>query len=121
MIINTKINIRNDNKDTEIDIFFRLTFVASSYPTPTPSPLPGGAPPRAQNVMKAKKFAGCLHTVFIDGENIGLWNFTESEGCGACNEGWVASGALRSRGRWFAFLSAEYALFPSAFFSFFLF
>ncbi|ROT86038.1 Laminin subunit alpha-1 [Penaeus vannamei] len=47
----------------------------------------GGAPPRAQNVMKAKKFAGCLHTVFIDGENIGLWNFTESEGCGACNEG----------------------------------
>ncbi|XP_063590781.1 laminin subunit alpha lam-3-like isoform X2 [Penaeus indicus] len=47
----------------------------------------GGAPPRAQNVMKAKKFAGCLHTVFIDGENIGLWNFTESDGCGACNEG----------------------------------
>lgn len=68
--------------------FFHLIFFASSHATPTPfSPDAGGAPPRAQNVMKAKKFAGCLHTVFIDGENIGLWNFTESEGCGACNEG----------------------------------
>ncbi|KAK7085775.1 Laminin subunit alpha-2 [Halocaridina rubra] len=47
----------------------------------------GGVPPKAENVMRAKKFAGCLHTVSIDGENIGLWNFTESEGCGACTEG----------------------------------
>ncbi|XP_064107459.1 laminin subunit alpha lam-3-like isoform X1 [Macrobrachium nipponense] len=47
----------------------------------------GGAPSKAESTLRAKKFAGCLHTVSIDGENIGLWNFTESEGCGACNEG----------------------------------
>ncbi|MPC29133.1 Laminin subunit alpha-2 [Portunus trituberculatus] len=47
----------------------------------------GGAPPRAYGVLKTRKFSGCLHTLSIDGENIGLWNFTESEGCGACNEG----------------------------------
>ncbi|XP_063877309.1 laminin subunit alpha-1-like isoform X1 [Scylla paramamosain] len=47
----------------------------------------GGAPLRAHRVLKTRKFSGCLHTLSIDGENIGLWNFTESEGCGACNEG----------------------------------
>ncbi|XP_071547005.1 laminin subunit alpha-1-like isoform X2 [Panulirus ornatus] len=47
----------------------------------------GGAPSRAQSLLKASKFAGCLHTLSVDGENVGLWNFTKSEGCGACNEG----------------------------------
>nr|XP_053638425.1 laminin subunit alpha-2-like isoform X4 [Cherax quadricarinatus] len=47
----------------------------------------GGIPASAQNIVKTKTFAGCLHTLSIDGEHIGLWNFTESEGCGACNEG----------------------------------
>ncbi|KAK8738884.1 hypothetical protein OTU49_003716 [Cherax quadricarinatus] len=47
----------------------------------------GGIPASAQNIVKTNRFAGCLHTLSIDGEHIGLWNFTESEGCGACNEG----------------------------------
>ncbi|KAG0726288.1 Laminin subunit alpha-2 [Chionoecetes opilio] len=54
---------------------------------PTDTVWVGGAPPRAFSVLKARKFSGCLHTLSIDGENVGLWNFTESEGCGACNEG----------------------------------
>ncbi|KAK3855199.1 hypothetical protein Pcinc_038380, partial [Petrolisthes cinctipes] len=47
----------------------------------------GGAPSNAYDTLKTRSFAGCLHTLSIDGENIGLWNFTENEGCGACNEG----------------------------------
>ncbi|XP_050712288.1 laminin subunit alpha-1-like isoform X2 [Eriocheir sinensis] len=54
---------------------------------PTDTVWVGGAPRRAFNLLKTRKFSGCLYTLSIDGENIGLWNFTESQGCGACNEG----------------------------------
>lgn len=54
---------------------------------PTDTVWVGGAPPRGHSLLKTREFAGCLHTLSIDGENIGLWNFTESRGCGPCNEG----------------------------------
>ncbi|XP_042207400.1 laminin subunit alpha-2-like [Homarus americanus] len=47
----------------------------------------GGAPSNVSDLLKTNKFSGCLHTLSIDGEYVGLWNFTTSEGCGPCNEG----------------------------------
>ncbi|KAL7642435.1 UNVERIFIED_CONTAM: hypothetical protein RMT77_006996 [Armadillidium vulgare] len=47
----------------------------------------GGAPERARPFLRAHDFAGCLHYLTLNGEPLGLWNFTESVGCSACNEG----------------------------------